>query len=167
MSGPYWRGMMWTIETIESCLFRVKFCKRKWTKTKHPKNPWSMNYFFHDCIFVIYFPLLYLKKHTERMQGIQTMAARVLPKIRMRDESYTMCLMISASVYYFTEIYCIIQTPFIYTQFQFRPSSSCLPCLLAKSPQVMWTAVLTKVALSERRQLQECSLHHTCTITVN
>lgn len=93
--------------------------------------------FFSRQHFCDIFSTALPEKHTERMQGIQTMAARVLPKIRMTDESYTMCLMVSASVYYFTEIYCIVQTPLIYTQFQFRASSSCLPCLLAKSPLVM------------------------------
>lgn len=72
---------MWTIETIESCLFRVKFCKRKWTKTKHPKSPWSMNYFFHDCIFVIYFPLLYLKNIQRGCKAYKLWQQEFYPKL--------------------------------------------------------------------------------------
>lgn len=87
--------------------------------------------FFSQLHFGYIFSTALPDKHIERMQVIQTMAARVLPKIRMRNESYTMCLMVSASVYYFMKIYGIIQNLFIYTLL-LRTSSSCLHCLLAK-----------------------------------
>lgn len=63
------------------------------------------------------------------MQVIQNMAARVLSKIRMRNESYTICLMVSASVYYFMKTYGIIQTLFIYIQSSSGPQAvACLAC---------------------------------------